>query len=159
MVSTSKYPSSSITSQDYDNGSQLESPQGIFYTVWSFVYSKIILDYSRVPSDLFIAADITDKMVETTVMNPIIHNLFDKQKSAFIRFHSNKCVNNPMLYANFERYREKLKADGINPQEVYAFMQLPNGDHGEEDELCAYGVRVGMNYRGELGDASKGNRT
>lgn len=96
----------------------------------SSVCITAILEYA-IPNDLFIISDITDKRVEANVMDPILNNLFDKTKAAFIRFHKNKLVNNPILYANFEKYREKLKQNGTNPNEVYGFIQLPNGDHGE----------------------------
>lgn len=64
-------------------------------------------------------------------MDPILNNLFDKSKAAFIRFHTTKRVNNPILYERYECYREKLKSEGKNPQETYGFIQLPNGDKGE----------------------------
>lgn len=64
-------------------------------------------------------------------MDAVLKNLFDKTKNAYIRFHTNKLVNNPMLRANFESYKRKLQLEGKNPQETYGFIQLPNGDHGE----------------------------
>jgi hypothetical protein len=80
-------------------------------------------------------------------MDPILNNLFDKTKGAFIRFHRNKLVNNPILYANFEKYRDKLRQEGINPNEVYGFIQLPNGDHGEVRHNYLYKMNISLSRK------------
>lgn len=74
---------------------------------------------------------MSDNLIQDNVTNPILHNLYDKTKAPFIRFHVNKRVNNQILLDNFERCRKKLSSGGSNPQEVFGFIQLPNGDHGE----------------------------
>ncbi|KAI6234631.1 hypothetical protein M3Y99_00782000 [Aphelenchoides fujianensis] len=113
-------------------------------------------DYAVLDPNYEVLRRESGPVAQVNAMNPVLNNLLDRTKAGFIRFSTTKLVDNPALSSSFERYLAKLKEQGANTSGTYGFIQLPNGDGGEEEDLCRYGVRSGMNYHGELGDASKG---
>ncbi|KAI6200365.1 hypothetical protein M3Y96_00726100 [Aphelenchoides besseyi] len=113
-------------------------------------------EYAVMNPSYDIFSDDNGKETQTNAMDPVMKNLFDRSKAGYIYFVQTKPVNNPMLHKAFECHLLKLRKQNINTMITFGFIQLPNSLGGEEEDLCRYGVRTGMSFHGELGDASKG---
>ncbi|KAI6214083.1 hypothetical protein M3Y94_00226800 [Aphelenchoides besseyi] len=116
----------------------------------------MVQEYAVMSPSYDIFTDGTGKETQTNAMDPVMKNLFDRTKAGYIYFVGTRPVNNPVLHKAFECHLAKLQKQNIKTMVTYGFIQLPNSYGGEEEDLCRYGVRTGMSFHGELGDASKG---
>lgn len=111
---------------------------------------------------------LTDRGFDRLFIDPVHANMLDQSKSSFVRFMKGRQVVNPALEAAFEHRRLELAARDAPTDQVFGFLALPNGEGGEvsggkgaepglqEEDLCSLGVKSGISFLGELGDASKG---
>ncbi|CAD5219670.1 unnamed protein product [Bursaphelenchus okinawaensis] len=104
----------------------------------------------------FQSLSLTDSRIADVVMNPIWENLCCWANKGFIRFiNAKECVNN-VLHHKFYMKQQELAQNGIPADPVFGFLCLTGINQKEEVDYCRFGVKTGIMFNGEIGDANEG---